>query len=87
MYDGAGNVWSFGGFVVTTIVVLKRQWRRSSLRGFVKRLASYLFGQPCYAHDCKDRMYIEHIELHHWGIREAWRCDNPLCQATLGDNY
>ena len=68
---------------------VSRQWQRSSLKGFVKRMLSYIFGQKCYMSGCKGRLrykgqYRVGASIHS-SVREHWVCNK--CEATLGDCY
>ena len=64
--------------------LLKRQWKRLSFGGFLKRLGQYIVGQSCYTKGCKDRMLLIEVSIRHC-VYERWRCEG--CEATKGDLY
>ncbi len=68
---------------------LLRQWKRSSLLGFTKRLSRYIFGQKCGYMNCRGRLrykgkYRVGSSINS-SVMEHWECDK--CDATLGDIY
>lgn len=68
---------------------LKRQWKRSSLIGFIRRLLYYGIGHRCYMLGCDGRIKYKGDYRVGSSIRssvnEHWECDK--CKATLGDCY
>jgi len=64
--------------------IIYRQWKRSNLLGFAKRMGQYILGQRCYTTGCKDRMLLVELVVRHW-VFERWYCEG--CKASKGDLY
>lgn len=80
--------------------VLRRQWERSTLLGFVRRMWAYKFGQSCYnsgawdkppSPPCKGRMFLRtqfttfYRSTDYPLFEEKWICNK--CGATEGELF
>ena len=59
---------------------LYRQWRRSSLKGFIKRVVVYSFGYRCYNCGCYSMKIVDQLRVGDC-MREAWKCKR--CDARM----
>ena len=64
---------------------IHKQWRRSSLLGFSRRILAYLFGQ-CYPHRCvsifrdhSGRLFLKSRIQVGDCFRERWECRECYC--------
>lgn len=63
---------------------IKKQWARSTLLGFLRRMRDRLFGRPCYM--CYGRMYRTRLaEFADGTVVERWVCYR--CFAPTEERY
>jgi hypothetical protein len=59
-----------------TFSTLIRQWERSTLSGFIRRMGGYLLGYPCAM--CKGNVVCKDRVITNQGISERWQCEGCL---------
>jgi len=65
---------------------IKRQWKRSTSLGFLRRMRDRLFGRKCYTIDCVGAMRrIDQWQTIDAVIVERWHCFD--CLAETEERY
>jgi hypothetical protein len=65
---------------------IKKQWARSTLLGFLRRMGERLYGRKCYMVYCYGRMHrTRQDEMQDGTILERWVCSE--CLAATEERY
>lgn len=64
---------------------LYRQWRRSNLIGFIRRVRNYMYGRTCVNPLCRAMMQLTEQFRVGECMRERWVCEK--CGSGMGEIY